>query len=131
MERYQELLAFLDENGRMPKESGGTPAEVRLGSWVRYQRRRFTREIMPTWQLTLLAEINELAWNPSGEKWIARLARLRAFLHIEKRMPRYRSSDPTERALAAWVHKQRYLHRRGKLPANRVAALRRLPFRIL
>lgn len=115
----------------MPKESGGTQAEARLGSWVRYQRRRLTREIMPAWQLTLLADIHQMSWKPAGENWMARLGRLRAFLHTEKRMPRYRSSDPTERALAAWVHKQRYLHRRGKLPANRVTALRQLPFKVL
>ena len=46
-------------------------------------------------------------------------------------MPRYRSDDAAEKRLAAWVYKMRHLERLGSLPAEREAAIRRAPFRIL
>lgn len=86
---------------------------------------------MLAWQRHLLSQIPDFYWDPLEEQWGRACAQLAEFLENENRMPRYRSTVDSERALAAWVHKQRHLHRRGVLAAHRVTALRAMPFRIL
>jgi hypothetical protein len=78
---------------------------------------------MPGWQEDLLNQLSGFSWDPHGDTWHQH--------EVERRMPRYRANDPLERELAAWVHKQRHLYRRGQLRPDRVAALRQLPFRIV
>ena len=102
-----------------------------LAGWVRYQRRREELGVMPGWQRLLLSQVAGFSWDPMGEQWDATCAELEDFLKTQKRVPRYRTTMESERALAAWVHKQRHLNGKGLLPAHRVAALRKLPFRIL
>ncbi len=134
--RYTDLVRFLARAFRMPREvpNPRTPEELeesRLGGWVRYQRRRSVRGTLPTWQRDLLDNLDEFSWDPHGDQWDEWFRRLRLFLADEQRVPRYRTQDAGERALAAWVHKQRFLHRRGSLSSERVIALRELPFKIV
>lgn len=132
LSRWTNLASFVSEHGHVPTESSsGSDWERRLAGWLRYQRRRAQRGVMPLWQRALLEQVPQFEWDPAGDRWWAQYARLRRFLESERCMPRYRASNRDERALAAWVHKQRYLHRRDQLSAHRVAALRRLPFRIV
>jgi hypothetical protein len=136
-ERYQELLEYVALHRSMPQEkalrgdSADGGSEYRLAGWVRYQRRRFERGLMPAWQRRLLQQVPGFVWDPMGESWRHQLRLMHSLLKVGGHIPRYRSSDPHERALAAWVDKQRHLHRRGELSAERVAALRQLPFKIL
>jgi hypothetical protein len=121
---------------RMPHEVAAPTGDVeaaerRLGGWVRYQRRRNDRGLLPAWQRELLGQIPEFSWDPLGDQWDDWLTKLRRFLAEERRMPRYRTNSTSEKALAAWVHKQRFFHRQGSLAADRVTALRSLPFRIV
>ncbi|WP_409158000.1 helicase associated domain-containing protein [Lacisediminihabitans sp. H27-G8] len=71
------------------------------------------------------------SWDPHRDSWHLNWTLLRDFLEREHRLPRYRANDPSERELAAWVHKQRHLYRRGQLLPERLAALQQLPFRII
>lgn len=86
---------------------------------------------MPVWQEDLLNKLTGFSWDPHSDSWHQHCALLRGFLEKEHRLPRYRANDPSERELAAWVHKQRHLHRRGQLLPERVVTLRQLPFRII
>jgi len=121
---------------RMPREvanpvDAAEMEERRLGGWVRYQRRREERGLLPAWQRELLDQMPEFSWDPLGDQWDEWLEKLQTFLKEERRMPRYRTNNTGERALAAWVHKQRFFFRQGSLTPARVAALRSLPFRIV
>lgn len=130
--RWRELAAFLDEHERVPHESDAARERERsLAGWLRYQRRRAQRGVMPPWQRALLQQAPLFEWDPAADRWWAQHSQLKRFLETERRMPRYRTTDEAERAIAAWVHKQRYFYRRGQLGAYRVEALRRLPFRIV
>ena len=61
-------------------------------------------------------------------QWSARILDLVTFLVSHKgRFPRGDSPDIAERRRAAWVDRQRSLHRRGVLPAWRAARLEALP----
>jgi hypothetical protein len=132
---FRQLVSFQVKTGRLPRESGrdGTllVGEAGMASWMRYQRRRAQRGIMPPWQQVLLEQLPGFSWDPAAELWEGQYSRLRAFLEAERRVPRYRSVEPGERELAAWVSKQRHLHRRHTLDPQRVELLRRLPFRIV
>lgn len=137
LDTYTTLVTFLATQSRLPRENltNSHPVlrqERVLGSWVRYQRRRFERDIMPPWQADLLASaIPGMAWTPHDDSWRRSLHELIQFVTDNARIPRYRSDDDAEKRLAAWVYKMRHLRRRGSLSAEREAALRRASFRIL
>jgi hypothetical protein len=137
LDTYTALITFLAIESRLPRENvtASDPAanqERVLGSWVRYQRRRFERNIMPSWQADLLASaIPAMTWSPYDDTWRRSLHELIRFVTDSGLMPRYRSGDDAEQRLAAWVYKMRHLYRRGLLPTEREAAIRRAPFRIL
>ena len=131
IERFGELIRFVAVTGVMPREGVEHAEENRLAGWVRYQRRRENRKVLLFWQRELLHQVPGFLWAPLAEQWEQTNRQLETFLALVRRVPRYRTTDETERALAAWVHKQRHLHARGELSAHRVAALRELPFRIL
>ncbi len=137
LDTYTTLITFVAKQSRLPRENlTNTDPDFRqervLGSWVRYQRRRFERGIMPPWQADLLASsIPGMTWTPHDDSWRRSLHELIHFVTDNDRMPRFRSAVATEKRLAAWVYKMRHLRRLGSLPAQREAALRRAPFRIL
>jgi hypothetical protein len=132
---FEALADHLDTFGEMPRESPGigeaSGGEALLANWARYQRRRRSRGSMPVWQEELLNRTDGFSWDPRSDSWHHHCEVLRTFLEGQRRLPRYRANDPFERELAAWVHKQRHLYRRGQLLPERVATLRQLPFRII
>jgi hypothetical protein len=134
--RYSDLVRFVARSERLPSEvakpvDGVEEDERRLGGWVRYQRRRNDRGLIPAWQRELLDGLPGFTWDPLGDQWDGWMELLRDFLDREQRIPRYRSKDAGERALAAWVHKQRHIYGKGALPPSRVTAMRSLSFKIL
>jgi hypothetical protein len=54
------------------------------------------------------------------DAWDHRLEAYRAFVTQHGRFPRYRSTDPIERAIASWAAKQRSLIRAGRAPHHRI-----------
>lgn len=136
IERYCTLVRFVARMERMPREVANPVdaeeiEEKRLSGWARYQRRRKERGLLPVWQRELLEQMPEFSWDPLGDQWDEWFEKLQTFLVEEGRMPRYRTNIMEERALAAWVHKQRFLHGQGALTPGRIVALRSLPFRIV
>lgn len=127
---YSEYVELVERIGSLPTATPSTsdPNQVRLAYWARYQRRRFLNGTILAWQKDLMEEIPDFSWE---DRWTLQLHRLVAFLADHHRMPSYRSADLTERRLASWVHKQRHLHRAGRLSHDRIQALRRLDFKIL
>jgi hypothetical protein len=103
----------------MPREQPGDGIEDRdealLGGWARYQRRRFVRGNLPGWQRALLEQIDLFSFGPYADLWWEQYDLLSVFQGTHRRVPRYRSRDPEEKALGAWVHKQRHLHRNHQL----------------
>jgi len=134
--QYTAFVRHLETTGAMPRElgdavNGPERQEQRLAGWVRYQRRRERLGTLPVWQRQLLEVVPQFSWDPLGEHWDRSCDQLQGFLADNRRMPRYRADDGAERALAAWVHKQRHLHTGGSLAPTRVAALQSLPFKII
>jgi hypothetical protein len=134
--RYAALVRYEARTGSMPREIACPVGEAqveerRLAGWLRYQRRRKERDVLPTWQRELLEQVPGFSWDPLGDQWDQWREQVRVFLIQERRMPKYRSTSASERALAAWVDKQRLSFRRGTLAAERVIALRSLTYKIV
>ena len=134
--RYAALVRYQARTGFMPREIAAPVGEWQieeswLAGWLRYQRRREQRDVLPAWQRELLEQVPGFSWAPLGEQWDQWREQLRVFLAQERRMPKYRSMSAAERALAAWVDKQRLSFRRGTLAAERVIALRSLLYKIV
>ena len=133
--RYGELVFFVAKHDGMPREQpgGGTEnrAESLLGGWTRYQRRRFASGNLPGRQHALLERIDGFSFDPHAELWNEQYELLARFQAAHRRVPSYRSQDQSERALGAWVHKQRHIYKRSQLPAGRVSAMRKLPIKIV
>jgi hypothetical protein len=61
------------------------------------------------------------------DTWFLRLLRLRDFVDLSERWPSVSSSDVYERRLAEWMGTQRDAYRKGRLAADRAAALEDTP----
>ena len=133
--RYADLVRFIAAHDRMPHEQPGGGLENRteslLAGWARYQRRRFARGNLPGWQHALLEQVRPFSFDPYGDLWNDQYELLAVFQARLRKVPSYRSSDLSERALGAWVHKQRHLFKTGQLSAERVSAFRELPIKIV
>lgn len=131
----QRLDDFISGHGRLPRENNRlvepVPAqEQSLADWVRYQRRPATRDLHCDYQRRRLECIPGFQWDPLDMQWNTMFAAFARFVGKEHRAPRYRSDDPSERALATWAAKQRQLLRNGKLSARRRKKLESLSFRV-
>jgi hypothetical protein len=133
--RYGDLDRFVAAHDRMPHEQPGggleNRAESLLAGWARYQRRRFARGNLPGWQHALLEQIKLFSFDPYADLWNDQYELLAVFQARHRKVPSYRSQDLSERALGAWVHKQRHLYKTDQLSDDRVSALRELPIKIV
>lgn len=121
MERYHQLLHYKNEhdNVRVPRNWKACPA---LGEWVKYQRKLQKANKLSCTRVELLEKIG-FDWAVSTrEVWSQRLKELEDFKsaqgHCE--VPKGWKDNPK---LASWVKSQRALKKKGKMTAERVAAL--------
>ncbi|TFD48564.1 hypothetical protein E3T46_15125 [Cryobacterium sp. Hh11] len=129
---FQNVFAledFIARLNRMPRENRRVPAgtipveEKALTSFVRAQRRAFAGARLCTYQERRLAAIGGFSFHPRDDVWTSHLREYRAFITENGRVPRLRSHDDNEHALAAWAAKQRMAYRRGRLSRERVLDL--------
>eukprot|EP00934_Nitzschia_sp_Nitz4_P007809 Nitzschia sp. Nitz4//scaffold128_size63911//55204//56814//NITZ4_006233-RA/size63911-processed-gene-0.122-mRNA-1//1//CDS//3329534874//7799//frame0 len=146
-EYYAELVEFHEQHGhtRVPRTMS------RLWHWVDRQRRYLRRRVQGTdasdtdseryealrkvgfeWDedeegrakrlmdLTFLVEVFDERWTQNFEKLQDFKERFGHFV-----IP---SKEPNFQELSNWVRHQRFLHKRGQLPADRVAALESIGF---
>jgi hypothetical protein len=124
------LEAFVEKEERMPRENNRLPVEafatdeVRLATWVRYERRSRDSGRRSSYQLERLDLIAGYSRRPLAERWDKRRADYAAFIATNLRAPLLQDSD--ERSLAAWAAKQRYLKRRGRLESQKQDSLNQL-----
>jgi DNA repair protein RadD len=112
--RYDELVAFYEENGCMPPTS-----TAGLGPWVSTQRK--TLATMPHERKERLTALRFWTWDPLDEAWSARFAELVAFCEANGRMPSVKTAG-----LGPWVNRQRLA--RATMPQERKAKLEALRF---
>lgn len=119
--KAHELTETARELTRCPRYG---EVDFALYTWVAYQRR--TAERLNGFQVAFLELIPAWSWAAQEDAWDARLDEVSAFVAAEGRAPRSRSKDATERQLARWVERQRFLDAHGNLPYARAVAFRGL-----
>jgi hypothetical protein len=145
-QRLQEVAAFGQQHGRLPRCSGGTLAapltreEHELGTWCHSQRQRrkghgTSAELAPE-QAAKLEALPGWQWDQRAEEWEQRLQEVVAFGQRHGRLPRQqgRKEQPLlegERELGVWCSTQRQ-RRKGKgtyavLTPERAAKLESIP----
>lgn len=125
LERFIASQRWPRENNRL-HTAAVDPEERRLAEWVRTQRKAIRDGRRCTYQVRRLECLPGFTTNPLDDRWRRRLDSYAASLRSHHGPPSSSSSDPDERALAAWAAKQRYLHRRGRLSPERARALESL-----
>lgn len=118
---------FADAHGRLPRNrrSRGTEddvGEARLADWIVYQRVRFGRGELSTYERDRLQCLPGFSWAPRAEQWESRLEEYDSFVTAERRKPRYRSGNTEERRAADWAARQRARLQAGRLPADHLRA---------
>jgi hypothetical protein len=119
--RVEELAAFVKENGRMPRQSGGGREETSLGRWLHAQRSNVDKGKLDPRQRAALGALG--AWESPYKarreeaRFPERLRALAAFQARKKRLPSYRNrDDDDERALGIWLHTLRQAAGEDRLP---------------
>ena len=109
---------FPRTNARLPR-AAASREERTLTEWVRYQRTERARARHCSDQPLRLEAVTGFSWSPLDDAWDHHLDAYSAFVTRYARLPRYRSTDPDERAIASWAAKQRSLIRAGRAPHHR------------
>ncbi|GAB4822680.1 hypothetical protein N2152v2_009726 [Parachlorella kessleri] len=143
-QRRQEVEAFCQQHGRLPRSEAGVsnpmlPGERELGSWIGRQRQRYKGHQPPRLSADQRAALDAIPgwrWEDSKGAWELRLQQLQSFVCQHGRMPRQHGSkrvpaQPGEEELGVWCSAQRQ-HRKGSshqppLTAEQLAALAAVP----
>lgn len=120
------LVAFEQRHGRQPRGSE-TYAGFAVGRWVIEQRARWAerRSNMTAAKARRLEAVPGWTWNTNDAQWEDGLAELEAFAAAHH-MPGRPLRIPQGR-LSSWATTRRMEHSRGRLAADRVAALEGVP----
>ncbi|MCY1159995.1 MAG: hypothetical protein MOP51_3020 [Citricoccus sp.] len=130
-QRFKTMLArleaFLSEHGRRPYRGDFSTTEGRLAHWLKVQRSkdmsaallghraRWLTEVLPDWRTDTRSLHLEAQWRLT-------LAQIIAFRAEHGDLPR-RTTNPTEKFMGRWLHRQRDQSRHGTLEPDRRAAL--------
>lgn len=125
--RADDVIDFVDLNGRFPRTSG-LDDEAALARWLTGQRAAARAGKMSPKRMTRLDKAVP-GWLPEDEGrdfiWQAKARELSAFVAGRLRWPT--PSSPAESGLAAWARTQRTAHRSGRLNADRTKQMAAIP----
>jgi hypothetical protein len=119
--RLNELSAFVEANGVMPRQRGGDEKETSLGRWLHAQRGKVGKGTLDRRQRAALDAVGD--WDSArraereAKRFPDQLRALAEFRSRHKRWPTYMNrTDPAERALGVWLHTLRQASRDKRLP---------------
>jgi Helicase associated domain len=119
-QRFQELAAFKERFGHcdVPQDHAEDP---QLGMWVSNQRQFRRRGKLSPDRLAKLEALG-VVWDTLDTAWERRFRELEAFKAREgyANVPQSYFENPQ---LGRWLHKQRQMRARGKLPKDRIVRL--------
>lgn len=116
--RFAQLEVATERLGRLPRSS--SECGTALLAWMTNQRRAL--DLNPVKQRRLEA-LQGWEWDPRRALWEQRAEELRAFVRGSGQLPRTRTSDRAERALAHWLSRQRVASQGGQLSPERATLL--------
>ena len=119
--RLDELTDYVQQNGRMPRQTGGDARETALGRWLHAQRGKVNKGTLGSRQRAALDAIGAWDSDRRSSRDLARLPdQLRALAEFRarhRRWPTYMNrADPQERTLGTWLYTVRQAARENRLP---------------
>ncbi len=131
LEMYFELVRYRRRYGHCDVPHYA-PGHVQLSTWVHKQRKRFhqrrprTYSQIPPDQKRRLDGLG-FSWDPIRELWEKHFKALLEFKRANGHC-RVPYNGPGDQELSHWVVLQRYTHKKGRLPEDRVERLNRVGF---
>ena len=98
--RFQDAETFSVDHQLLPKEKSSDPVEASIAKWLSRQRTNLNRLCL--YQIDLLNTL-PFEWDPRDAHRTEQLNGYAEFVARQGRLPRRRSTDAAERALARWV----------------------------
>ena len=128
-EGFRELCRYHQENGSCDvSDEFTTESGFKLGAWIQRQRSSHKRGQLFTDRSQRLDALGFL-WDPRVDMWE------RGFSELSKYLQNYGNCNPSQShvtdngyKLGTWANKQRFDHKRSKLPADRKQRLDALGF---
>ncbi|CAE7340698.1 irc3 [Symbiodinium natans] len=121
----QAVEQFAQERGRLPGQRSTSLGERILGNWLRNVGYMHTRRKLPAAKMQKLLNSSCDSLRARAEKWLdpstafeRRLEELQRFVQEHGRLPRQRSSSPTERLLGLWLGNIGYRQKKQSLPSD-------------
>jgi len=134
MEMYLKLKAFQEANGHMRVPSTSDGANVKLYSWMWYQRQLHSNGSLLLNRKSLLNVIG-FDWDNNNKNipvkdppWFEMYLKLKAFQEANGHMRVPSSGDELNLKLYGWIQYQKWLHSNGSLLLNRQSLLNEIGF---
>ncbi|MGV8895051.1 MAG: hypothetical protein ACOH1U_01150 [Rhodoglobus sp.] len=124
VEIFAAATGSLPRDSRARRADPATSVERQLARFLRYQRHN-ELHLTPS-QQERLERLAGFEWAPMETAWECRRQDYLTFIRTRGRIPRRRSSDPRERQLELWFHRQALRLRRGLMPHHLRAAFSEL-----
>jgi hypothetical protein len=125
--RMDEIIAWIETEGRLPRERSENKEERSMARWLSDRRREAAQGTLHAAYGEVLARVAGWGWNhrtaTEEARWHRRLAQLVNFREEGNDWPRHKKCDSERNTLGVWVHAQRQKHRRGELEAEKVQLL--------
>lgn len=125
-ERFEALRKFAEREGHARPHSGEMEGEVRIGPWVRVQRRLRTEGDLPRAAEQRLQSLPGWAWDAEEARWLAGFEALERFAGREGHARPGIEAEQDGVRVGSWVRAQRLYRHHGDLPewrAERLSAL--------
>ena len=118
---------FKEKYGRDPDRESKDESESFVASWVNVQRVEYKRNILPKERIKKLESVG-LVWDILGTTWNKSFQRYTDFKKKYKREPSSESKIESEKTSGLWVGAQRGLHRKNRLPKEKIERLNTFGF---
>ena len=127
-EAFEHLQSYvkLHGNARVPS-SYVTPDGLKLGSWVKYQRKNKSKNLLSQDRIERLEALPGWSWDPFTEQWEE------AFEHLQSYVKQYGNArvpsnyvTPDGFKLGSWVRNQRHNKSKNLLSQDRIKRLEAL-----
>ena len=130
-ERLYEVKAYVARHGGLPPCGyHGTKSKIQLRKWLHRMRVEHVYGILPSEMAAAVDEALGDVWRKyrfRERSFKEMLGRLKNFQESRGRLPMHREADADEVKIGHWINLQRTAYKRGRIPAERVAALEAIP----
>lgn len=119
-----QVVAWRDEHGVLPKHGSSDPEEKRLAWWIQDQKTIYKKGLLSQNRIEKLKEINISLSVIKRESFDSMCRQLKTWLEENHGiMPKYHSTNPDEKRLTTWIGEQRKAYKKEIIDTYKVTRL--------